>query len=235
MPASSVPAPAVELGALTSGGASESAAPAKPVLPCEAAVPSYGEQQTETLMRSIVAYNKYHVQRVTQQDSRWFKGWQDVDVHEQQPLTIRKPDSKDDLLTYVSPWKKDEAMISFQGTGTYKAGGNVFWLDPFVERSRPKLWAIAGDPPLWSTVLEAAESYTVSALLQDGMAKGTESAAKEARIKFPHVFTAFAWDVSRYDAEHFSSSLPLVAGHVGLWGYHLALMRALTRWDTPAW
>jgi hypothetical protein len=44
-------------------------------------------------------------------------------VHEHQPLNIRKPDSKDDLLTYVSPLRKSEAVISFQpeGTGTYKA------------------------------------------------------------------------------------------------------------------
>jgi hypothetical protein len=44
-------------------------------------------------------------------------------VHEHQPFTIRKPDSKDDLLTYVSPLRKSEAVISFQpeGTGTYKA------------------------------------------------------------------------------------------------------------------
>ena len=84
-------------------------------------------------MRAVVAYNKYHVRRVMKEDSRWFKGWQDLPVHEHQPLAIRKPDSKDDLLTYVSPWNKAEAAISFAGTGTYKGGGNVFWLNPFVE------------------------------------------------------------------------------------------------------
>ena len=91
-----------------------------PVLPLAAEATNYSEEKTETLMRAVVAYNKYHVRRVMKEDSRWFKGWQDLPVHEHQPLAIRKPDSKDDLLTYVSPWNKDEAFISFKGTGTYK-------------------------------------------------------------------------------------------------------------------
>ena len=57
------------------------------------------------------------------------------------------------------------------------------------------------------------------------------SAAHEARIKFPHVFTAFSWNLGTYDADHFDSSLPLVCGHVALWGFHLALMKALVRAD----
>ena len=209
-------------------------APSVPVLPVGAEATNYSEAKTATLMRAIVAYNKHHVRRVMKEDSRWFKGWQDLPVHEHQPLTIRKPDSKDDLLTYVSPWRKAEAVISFKGTGTYKGGGNVFWLDPFVDESRAKVCCIAGDPPLYSACLDAAENYTLGRLLQEGVTQGKVSAAQEARIKFPHVFTAFQWKLEKYDADHFDSSLPLVCGHVALWGFHIALLKALTRGDTAS-
>ena len=212
-----------------------------PVLPLAAEATNYSEEKTETLMRAVVAYNKYHVRRVMKEDSRWFKGWQDLPVHEHQPLAIRKPDSKDDLLTYVSPWNKDEAAISFKGTGTYKAGGNVFWLNPFVDGSpihsgltRKKMCSIAGDPPLYSACLDAAENYALTKIQQEGLTQGKVSAAQEARIKFPHVFTAFQWKLAKYDADHFDFSLPLVCGHVALWGFHIALLKALTRGDTAS-
>ena len=163
-----------------------------PVLPLAAEATNYSEEKTETLMRAVVAYNKYHVRRVMKEDSRWFKGWPDLPVHEHQPLAIRKPDSKDDLLTYVSPWNKADAAISFKGTGTYKGGGNVFWLNPFVDGSpihsaltRKKMCSIAGDPPLYSACLDAVENYALTKLHQEGVIQGKVSAAQEARIKFP--------------------------------------------------
>ena len=72
------------------------------------------------MMRSVVAYNKYHAQKLIKHDNRWFKSWQDVPMHEHQPLSIRKPDSQDDLLSYVSAWKRSEAVTAYNGTGTYK-------------------------------------------------------------------------------------------------------------------
>ena len=198
-----------------------------PVLPPEKEAANYSEEMTETLLRAVVAYSKYHVRRVMKDDSRWFKGWQDLPVHEHQPLAIRKPDSKDDLLTYVSPWNKEDAVISFKGTSMYKGGGNVFWLNPFVDRSRPNLCSIAGDPPLLSACLDAVENYALTKIHQEGVTEGKVSAAKEARIKFPHVFTTFQWNLAMYEADHFDSSLPLVCGHAALWGFHLALMQAL--------
>ena len=57
------------------------------------------------------------------------------------------------------------------------------------------------------------------------------SAAQEARMKFPHVFTTFNLNMAMYDADHFDSSLPLICGHVALWGFHLALMKSLVHDD----
>jgi hypothetical protein len=133
------PAPAVSIQAqMPADVPADDSAPSLtvPVLPTRAEAAKYNEEKTKSLMRAVVAYNKYHVRRVMKQDSRWFKGWEDKPVHEHQPLNIRKPDSKDDLLSYVAPWRKTEATISFSGTGTYKGGGNIFWLDPFVDESR---------------------------------------------------------------------------------------------------
>ena len=233
------PAPAVAVEAqMPPAGSVVAVAPPVPVLPLGAEATNYSEEKTETLMRAVVAYNKYHVRRVMKEDCRWFKGWQDCPVHEHQPLAIRKPDSKDDLLTYVSAWNKAEAAISFAGTGTYKGGGNVFWLNPFIDGSpihpewtRKKMCSIAGDPPIYSACLDAAENYALTKIQQEGVTQGKVSAGLEARIKFPHVFTTFQFRASYYEADHFDSSLPLVCGHVGLWGFHLALMKALVTAD----
>ena len=114
----------------------------------------------------------------------------------------------------------------------------MFWLNPFVDGSpvhsaltREKMRSIAGDPPLYSACLDAAENYALTKIHQEGVIQGKVSAAQEARIKFPHVFTTFHWHPSMYEADHFDSSLPLVCGHVGLWGFHLALMKALQSVD----
>ena len=143
-------------------------------------------------MQDIVAWNQQAVREFIKNDSRWFKGWQDVPVHEHQPLRIRKPDSKDDLLSYASPWSKEEAAIAFEHAGTYQAAGNVFWIDPFSDASSPTMRDVAGDPPIWSTCLDAAESYSISKIHQEDVMQGNVSAAQEARIKFPHIFTVYA-------------------------------------------
>ena len=101
----------------------------------------------------------------------------------------------------------------------------------FVDGSRTKMCSIAGDPPLYSACLDAAENYALRKIQQEGVMQGKVSAAQEARIKFPHVFTTFHMDPAMYEADHFDSSLPLVCGHVALWGFHLALMRALVGGD----
>jgi hypothetical protein len=237
------PAPAVQVQAdnlmSDSGGASTpaaggaSTAPVVPVLPSEAEAASYNEEKTESLMRAVFAYNKHHLRRVTCENTRWFKGWQDVPFHQQQPLAIRKPWSPW-TRAFVSPWNREEAMTSFHGTGTYTAAGNLFWLNPFVDKGRPKLLYAAGDPPLYATVLEASESFALHKTALTGVAQGVISTGKEARFKFHHTFTTFAWVVSEYNAPYFCSSLPLVSGHVGLWGFHIALMRALAMSDMPA-
>ena len=57
------------------------------------------------------------------------------------------------------------------------------------------------------------------------------SAAQEARVKFPHVFTTYGWNLATYDHDHFDSSLPLISGHVALCGFHIVLTKSLVRGD----
>ena len=78
--------------------------------------------------------------------------------------------------------------------------------------------------------LEAAEDFAVSEVDLEGLNSGKLD-LQDLRIKFPHDFTTFCWDGDQYDADHFDGSLPLVSGHVALWGYHIALFRALARGD----
>ena len=64
---------AAEIGAQLREGVSDGA-PAVPVLPADAS--TLGERQTETLMRSILAYNKFHVRKVMQQSKVVDNGWE---------------------------------------------------------------------------------------------------------------------------------------------------------------
>ena len=112
-------------------------APPEPVLPAAGEVDDMSADRTENVVRAIVAYNEYHLRQVIikGQSKKWFKeGLPDVPVHLLAPLEIRKPDSADELLTYMSPWRKQEAVTAFEGTGTYRGGANIFWLRPFVDR-----------------------------------------------------------------------------------------------------
>ena len=98
---------------------------------------------------------------------------------------IPKARSTDDLLTYVVAWTRGDAVISFVGTGRYKGGAHVFWLNPFVDGSNETLNCIAGGPPTYSACLDAAGIYAFNKIMQAGVQGGTVSAAQEARVKFP--------------------------------------------------
>ena len=69
------PTPAVSVQAhMPPSVAAGGEAPSLPVLPSAAEAPKYSEEKTMSLMRAIVAYNKYHVRRVMKDDTRWFNG-----------------------------------------------------------------------------------------------------------------------------------------------------------------
>ena len=111
----------VPVGTLTAMG-HLGVAPSPPVFPRHEDAIHYSEENTATLMRAVVAYNKFHVRRVMKEDSRWFKGWQDLPVHEHPPLSIRRADTKDELLTYVAAWTKGDALASLSGTDASRKG-----------------------------------------------------------------------------------------------------------------
>ena len=87
--------------------------PMPPVLPSSEEAGTYDEEKTTVLMRAVYAYNRYHVRRTMKEDRKWFSSWTDQPIHMHQPLVIRRPERKEDLLSYVAPWRKDEAVTSF--------------------------------------------------------------------------------------------------------------------------
>ena len=230
------PAPAVRPDAPSPPGPGVPAEARRPwsppaTLPTIEEATNWSAEDTTNLMRDVVAYNRIRLRQVIKDDDKWFKNWPDKPVHELQPLTIRRPSSEDELLTYVAAWTREEAVISFQGTDRYKGGANVWWLSPFVDPSDQKMTAIAGDPPHYSACIEAMQTYDMSKIQLQGLTQGEVSAAREARIRFPHSFTTFQRDRTAYDSDHFDGSLPIVSGHVALWGFHLAVYNALASGD----
>ena len=87
----------------------------------------------------------------------------------------------------------------------------MFWLDPFVDKSRTKMCSIAGGPPLHSACLDAARKYALSQIQQQGVTQGKVSAAQVARLKSPHSFTTIGWNMATVDADLFDFSLQLVS------------------------
>ena len=147
------------------GGASTPAlqAPPVPLLPAAGEAGDMAAEETENLLRAVVTYNEFHTRRTIKEDTlQWFKSFPDVPVHPLPPLEIHKPDSSEELLTYTSLWRQQEAVTALDGTGLYKGGANIFWLKGFVDRSKPelrRLAAVAGDRPVFRQVDDAARSY----------------------------------------------------------------------------
>ena len=119
-----IPAPAVELHDLGSPEGDPNA-PAFPVIPTDEQAAMWSEQQTQSFMRAIndIAYNKYRARQIlinNKEDALYFKGRADKPMHELQPLTIRKPDSNEELLSYCAPWQRGEAVVSLRASSCYK-------------------------------------------------------------------------------------------------------------------
>ena len=202
------------------------ASPEPPVIPEWREATEMNEEQTEACMRQCVAYNTHRLRTAIAQGDEYFKGWADLPLNQQPPLDIKEPGTERELLSFMSAWRKDLAMIALRGTNLYEAAGNVFWIDPFIDKKLKELVHIAGDPPLMSSVMAAAHAFRLDKVALDDVAQGKVVAAKSARVKFPHTLSVFQLSVEGFDAESFDS-LPLVIGHVSLWGFHLALTRAL--------
>ena len=222
-------ADAASLGGLGGGSrvAPSAASPEPPVIPERREATKMNEEQTEAFMRQSVAYNLHGLRKVIAQGGEYFDGWPDRPLNQQPPLDIKEPGTDRELLSFMSAWQRDQAMVALRGTSSYQAAGNVFWINPFTDKGQKDLVHIAGDPPLMSSVMDAAHAFSLDQVALDDVAQGKAVAAKSARVKFPHTLLVYQFSGDGFDADSFDS-LPLVTGHVSLWGFHLALTRALT-------
>ena len=230
------PAPAVQLQAVLPAGVDAAPSmPAPPVIPAGEAAARCDAAKTESLIRGCVAYNVAHAREIMRNNSTYFKNWGDRPVYERAPLAIRRRESPQDLLSTAAPWQRTEAMTAIESVGCYEAFGNVFWVKPFVDGMNPNLVAVAGDPPWFTAVSEASRQNfnPYNRVSPEGLRHG-KATVSDARIRFPHKLTVFQYDKTRYDADHFEFSLPLVVGHVSLWAFHLALTKAIIRGDVDA-
>lgn len=153
-----------------------------------------------------------------------------VEVHEHQPLPI--PDGESDAMTsYKAPWTSAQAQSALSGTGLYEAAVNILWLNPFPADDDAAV--IAGDPPLWTQVVQVAETHMSLEASQAKSLAASQGQSKVARILFPVVVPVHAPNVEFAGASAFNMALPVVAGQVYIYGWYLALFRALQGKDIP--
>jgi len=199
-------------------------APAKPTLPDSR---EDSDVDVRKLMRSIIAYVRYHLKQHLKDNPSYFSAFADVELHEHPPLSIKQGTDMD-LLSYKAPWNADLAATSLGSTNKYEAGGNIFWINPFPDS--PEGETLAGDTNSWAHVTSMAD-----ALRAPGGASTPSggTVAKEKRLTFSVVFTVWAPNMAFYhNRASFPGTMNLVAGHVALWGWYVAVFDALCAGQT---
>ncbi len=203
----------------TSRGAT--AAPPRPDLP------SAEQRDTDTLqlMRAITKHVKYRLRAYLKESRPATAAFADIELHEHAPLTIKKAVGDHDLLSYKAAWNSDTASVSFDGTGRYEAGGNIFWLHPFCATGGDEAKA-AGETPSWAQVHDMANLFRPSGGNQDNEFE-EGSVAKEKRMFFRVPFHVHASTLDAFKKQTFPGTMGLVTGHVTLYAWYLAMCEAL--------
>ena len=181
-------------------------------------------------MRGIIRYVQYHLKNQLRDNPQFFSAFPDTELHAHQPLAIKAASSDNDLLSYKAPWSKDIAAVALASTHLYEAGGNIFWINPFVDGTDENM--CAGEGQSWEVVHTMADVFRVntshgaSTPMSDGLAKGR-------RLKFSVIFPVHGDKVDFFGKQDsFPGTLKLVTGHVALWGWYLAAFEALDAGNT---
>ncbi|MCP4243352.1 MAG: hypothetical protein GY772_22575 [bacterium] len=77
------------------------------------------------VMRGVIPYTHYALRQCLKDDRKYFASFPEQDLHLHCPLQIKTASNQHELLSYKSPWKLEEARISFEGTGRYEARCSV--------------------------------------------------------------------------------------------------------------
>ena len=111
-----------------------SGTPPKPAL----RLPSL-DADVPNLMRGVIRFVKYQLRVHLKDNPKLFSAFPDVELHMHQPLEIKAAQSDNDLLSYKAPWTRSQAAMSLASIDMYEAGGNVFWINPFVDGEGEKI------------------------------------------------------------------------------------------------
>ena len=205
-----------------------SASTPAPVVPPKPDLPGAEQKDTDTvqLMRAITKYVKYRLRAYLKESHSATSAFPDVELHEHLPLGIKKAGGGQELLSYKAAWNLTDAEASFDGTMRYEAGGNIVWLHPFCTSGGDEANA-AGEMPSWAQVHEMANLFRPSGGNQD-VEFQEGCVAKEKRMFFRAPFHVHASTLDAFVKKAtFPGTMELVAGHVILYAWCLAMFEAL--------
>ena len=207
--------------------ATQSASPPKPVLPsC-----SDADVDVPTLMRGIIRFVQYHLKIHMKDNPQFFSAFPNTELNAHQPLPIKSASSDNDLLSYKAPWSQDLAAVALASTHMYEAGGNIFWINPFVDGADENI--CAGESQSWELVHAMADVFRLNDDEQGASTPLAGTLAKERRLKFSVIFPVYGDKVDVFGKHHtFPGTMRLATGHVALWGWYLAALEALDASNT---
>ena len=176
-------------------------------------------------LREVVPFVNYHIRQILKQKE--FKQFPDQDPCLHPPLAITDA-STQDLRSYKPPWVASQAKDSLLSTGMYEASGNLLWCNPFAPTDGPGQ-IIAGDPPTWIDVVEAADGFFgLDAAHKVSLpSKSDESGFSVARIIFPASLVVHVDSVDKTQRLAFKRDLRVLTGHVYAAAWYLAMHRCL--------
>ena len=179
-PAAADSEPAVPVAALRTARSQGPPAASRGEAPQMPAVDSGQNADVTRNMRDIVPYVLYHLRETIKVADELRFQFADVDPHLHEPLEITTAGNADRLSSYKPPWALADAQTSLATTGLYEVAGNLLRCHPHAPTGGPNA-VIAGDPLVWSDVVEAAEFF----FTMDACKTHASTPANVGRLTFP--------------------------------------------------
>ena len=153
-------------------------------------------------------------------------------LNQHKPLEIKHDEAK--LKSYKAPWRRTEVEASLRTTKLYEAAGNILWCVPRPAASWGQDSAdddphtaqvIAGDPPTWADVEAVARLH----FSHEALVASCSESGSVGRLVFPIVVPVHVSTVSAAAVPE--KGMAVISGHVYLYGWYLAVFRAVAQRD----
>ena len=156
------------------------------------------------VVAQLMPWVRYHLRAALTRDIPEFRVFEDTNLHNHAPLSIKAALKDGELASFMAPWTKEACTHAFDTTGMYQAGGNIFWVSRNFDDTDPSYACVHGDAPTWDEVLVLVKAHFT---LSDTKGRTVE------RLVFQIPLAVYGKKNSDFDTqESFDAKLLLLGG-----------------------